>query len=155
MFITQGVPVALSLDQAQLRLDHVLRGPAFLTMSTAAFASGIGHLHSCGLDVGLPPIDVAVLPRHQRGAIAVYPMRWRTSPANPDAVPPLDANLELGPAMTGAPELSLIGSYRPDMSASIGRDADPAVLAAAEATVTSLLRQLKAAIEPQLEWGSG
>ena len=114
MFVNQVVPLPASLGDAKKRLrDFIDSTHDLQAASSAAFAHGMALLSPDGEPALTPAIVVQRLSQYPRGETDVLPFRWCILGDSANVAAPLDANLELGPAIEGLSQLALIGSYRP------------------------------------------
>lgn len=96
--------MALPTGIAQQRLYEIPQlEDALRTASLAACADA-------GLDDRASGLSVLSLPPHRRGATTVLPIRWLDARGDSDAIPPLDANIEMGGAPDGNAVLAILAS---------------------------------------------
>lgn len=125
--------------------------PAVQAASSAAFQHGLTLATQTQAPTPTPRLAPGIVARwtqpYWRGAVAVAPIRWSMTTNVGDDLPPLDANLELGPSRHGAPELALRGSYRLPTAAFAAR-VDPTTLdAVARTTCRVFLSSVAAALD--------
>jgi hypothetical protein len=149
VFIDEAVQLGVSLSHARGRLDDCLRLPAILQrISSTAFTDGLSTLLVAGMPRPAYGVQARSLPPHWHAGTVVVPIRWTTDPAT-EELPPLDANLELGPSPDDACQLALRGIYRPPRAA-FDAMIDRAILyAAARSTGCGLLAGLASTLAPE------
>jgi hypothetical protein len=128
VFVDESVLMPIHLADARDCLANYFdHSPAVQTACSAAFQHGLTLV----APRPTPPLARGIVarwtPPYWRGGVAVAPIRWSMTTNVADDLPPLDANLELGPSQNGAPELALRGSYRLPMAA-LGATVDQTTL---------------------------
>ncbi len=111
MFFLAAVPLAAPLTLARTRLHD--RNDLERLLREASRTAFTEFLRPTSTPPALADreIEVLSLPAYRRAESSVVPLRWFGRWAGADAIPVLDANVELQPRGGTGSQLTLLGSY--------------------------------------------